>query len=133
MKKLIMLLIKDDFSLTCKWLFTSSFVNPSTCIFSLICLGVAATKKGKPIRLKSYISCVKFENPYNQQINRPIKILSLFLSHYKFDLRNLKSKSSNLNQTVLTTEWQEESLITGNLDSHTSKMDSCSCDISCKM
>lgn len=33
--------IKGGEELTCKWLFTSSFVRPSTCISSLICLGVA--------------------------------------------------------------------------------------------
>lgn len=33
---------KKDHIFTCKWLFTSSFVRPSTFINSLICFGVAA-------------------------------------------------------------------------------------------
>jgi hypothetical protein len=35
---------RQNWKLTCKWLFTSSLVKPSTCISSLICLGVAAAE-----------------------------------------------------------------------------------------
>jgi len=40
---------QNEETLTCKWLFTSSFVRLSTCISSLICLGVATAKQNKPI------------------------------------------------------------------------------------
>jgi hypothetical protein len=37
--------LKEYQKLTCKWLFTSSLVRPSTCMSSLICFGVAAAVK----------------------------------------------------------------------------------------
>lgn len=47
---------KEYQELTCKWLFTSSLVKPSTCISSLICFGVAAAGK-ESIRLMNQTRC----------------------------------------------------------------------------
>ena len=46
---------------TWRWLFTSSFVSPSTFINSLICFGVATVKNKDPITWKTIIQSMQTE------------------------------------------------------------------------
>ena len=61
---------------TCKWLFTSSLVRPSTCMSSRICLGVAAAEKEK------------FSSMSQMEFNSRIHDLKLFSEN--ISVRNLK-------------------------------------------
>ena len=61
---------------TCKWLFTSSLVRPSTCMSSRICLGVAAAEKEN------------FSSMSQMEFNSRIHDLKLFSEN--ISVRNLK-------------------------------------------